>query len=243
MPKHINNLALGSSSMAVQWVVVFLVDHTIEGLGVIMLKEQLLGFAVKALSQAYETKERIKNSLPSQLVQDYAKNVKNKVSVIIEHGLTRLGTPNVKTSLTKNNTTYRAQDSASKKLAKKIRKSSIKPAKEIGSLRAEVILERIRNNNVRLVEKHESIDGKKSLAFLVWALGQAELAELAEGISIHDISSLLYRACNIELYPINISRVVFSNPSLVQQAGQENRTKTYLLTPKGKALFREKFLA
>jgi hypothetical protein len=77
----------------------------------------------------------------------------------------------------------------------------------------------------------------------VWALGHAERASIKEGISVHDVSALLYKACKIDLYPINISRVVHSNEVLVRQAGQEKRTKTYLLTPTGAKIFKEKFVA
>ncbi len=122
------------------------------------------------------------------------------------------------------------------------RKSSIRPAKEIGSFRADVILQKLQNGSFKMVSESDTLVGKKSLAYLVWALGHAELADLTEGVSVHDVSALLYRACKIELYPINISRVVYGNPNLVRQVGQEKRTKKYLLTKDGQAVFKAKFI-
>lgn len=182
-----------------------------------MLKEQLLGFALKTLWEMHGTKERLKNSLPGQLLHSYVKNIKEKTIWNERKSPTHVG-------------------------LKKTRKSSIRSAKEIDSSRALMIIEKINHKPIRLVHKYEEIDGKKSLAYLIWALGHAERAGLSEGISVHDVSSLLYHACKIELYPINISRVVFGNQALIQQVDHQNRTKTYLLTPHGKMVFKNKFL-
>lgn len=182
-----------------------------------MLKEQLLGFALKTLSEMHGTKERLKKSLPGQLLHSYVKNIKEK-------------------------TIWGEKRPAAQVVLKKARKTSIRPAKDIDSARALMIIEKINHQPMRLVHKSEEIDGKKSLAYVIWALGHAERAGLSEGISVHDVSSLLYHACNIELYPINISRVVFGNQDIIQQAGHENRTKTYVLTPNGKMVFKNKFL-
>lgn len=220
-----------------------------------MLKEQLLDFAMKALTQAYETKERIKNNLKSDAVQSYVRSIKEAAVWVVENQwqkLARSEQVGEKAALGRKksriNTSERVRNNkgASSKNAslavKKERKSSIKPAKEIGSARADIILQMLKSDSSRIVKKTDALDGKKSLAYLVWALGHAERANVAEGISVHDVSALLYQACKIELYPINISRVVYGNTALVRQVGQEKRTKTYLLTTQGQAMFKEKFL-
>ncbi len=125
---------------------------------------------------------------------------------------------------------------------KKTRRSSIRPAKEIVSVHADTILKDVKKNEARLPKKNEELKGKKSLAYLVWALGHAHRAEIKQGISVHDVSALLYRANKIELYPINISRVLHTNGNLVRQISHYNRTKTYLLSEEGEHIFRDKFL-
>lgn len=216
-----------------------------------MLREQLLGFAIKTLSQAYETKERIKSNLNSEALQNYIRGMKDTAILVMENQWQRLrkidqdmGKVESRQGSGKANGQASWQKSTGfiKEVSqKKVRKSSIKPAKDIGSARADVILALLKNDGSRLVSKDDAIDGKTSLAYLIWALGHAHRAQLTEGISVHDVSALLYRACTIELYPINISRVVYGNPTLVTQVGQQKRTKTYLLTPEGEVLFNKNF--
>lgn len=194
-----------------------------------MLKEQLMNIALQAIARAYEAKERLKRNVANSAVETYLRSLKDTALFIIEHRLQQWKT--------------NPSSPRSRRKIKKERKSSIKPAKEIGSTKADIILRKISEDNARLVKRNDSLDGKTSLAYLVWALGHAERASISEGVSVHDVSALLYRACKIELYPINISRVVYGNANLVRQVGQQKRTKTYLLTPEGKAAFKEKFLA
>jgi hypothetical protein len=205
-----------------------------------MFKEQLLSFAMKAFSQAHEAKERFKNNLQSHAVKNYVRGFKDAAMWMIENRLEKSGV--FKKSLNEDEKKNPSHGNEIIPLVKKQRKSSVKPAKEIISERADVILQMLKKEPIRLVEKDEIILGKKSLAYLVWALGHAELANLHEGISVHDISALLYQACKIELYPINISRIMHGNSELVRMTGQEKRTKTYLLTDDGQSLFKEKFL-
>lgn len=196
-----------------------------------MLKEQLLVFATKAISQVYETKERIKNNLNVDLVQNYVRNIKDVASKVVE------------TQLNKKAATKKRAVKVKKKVevSVKTRKSSIKPVKEISSKSADKILAKLKKDEVRMPSDKDEVDGKKSLAYLLWALGHAERANIKEGISVHDVSALLYRSNQIELYPINISRVVYGT-SLVRQVSKESRTKTYLLSPEGQILFKKKYL-
>jgi hypothetical protein len=213
-----------------------------------MFKEQFFCLAMKLYARAFDIKERIRNGLKNEALADYLQNVsifvrdlrKNQKPAGSEQKRSK------KSSHTAIPNFFDKKDKTSyinrRIEPKKIRKSSIKPAKEIGSLRADVILQKLKENNLRRVSIDDAIDGKKSLAYLIWALGHAQEAQIQQGISIHDVTALLYRACEIELYPINVSRVVYKNPALVRKAGQEKRTKTYLLTSEGQMLFKEKFL-
>lgn len=204
-----------------------------------MLREQLLGFAMKALSRIYETKERVKQNLQSEVMQNYLESLKSSAVYVVENQWEKL---KAKKQIAKNDLVRVSGRSTKKTKSKKERKSSIKLANEIESMRADMIMHMLNSDASRLVKKNETMDGKTSLAYLVWALGHAERANIMDGISVHDVSALLYRACKIQLYPINISRVVYGNKALIRQVGQEKRTKTYLLTPEGQILFKEKFL-
>ncbi|OPZ20588.1 MAG: hypothetical protein BWZ03_00819 [bacterium ADurb.BinA186] len=209
-----------------------------------MLKEQLLGLAIKAISRAHETKENLKKNLNSDAVQAYVKTVKDVAVWVIENRLK----PEAESKETNSNSDLKGFSSPSNPNTtsmvreKKPRKTSIRPAKEIASVPAELILSSLKKNKARVVKKNDECNGKKSLAYLIWALGHADRAKIKDGISVHDVSALLYRAGKIELYPINISRVVHSNQALVRQVGQDKRTKTYLLTELGEKTFKEKFL-
>jgi len=203
-----------------------------------MLKEQLLAFAATAIVRVHDAQKKIKSRLNNQVLKYYVESLKDAALWLIENRLKQEPSQSKKIRKTSSS---RADQPVSL-VIKKERKSSIRPAKEIASGKAEIILSMLKQDDSRLVKAKDQLLGKKSLAYLVWALGHAERASLKEGISVHDVSALLYKACKIDLYPINISRVVHSNDVLVRQAGQEKRTKTYLLTPMGAKIFKEKFI-
>lgn len=211
-----------------------------------MLKEQLFGLAIKALSEAHENKERIKNLVKSKALSEHVRTIKDTARSLVKTGLEILeGSAHERDEVQPKKNTGRSVRKKTKEAPassiKKERKSSIKPICEIDSKRADIILKMIKTNQSTVVKKTDAIEGKKSLAYLVWALGHAENAHLSEGISVHDVSALLYRASNIELYPINISRVVYGNKTLIRQVGRQKRTKTYLLSDEGKERFKKFF--
>lgn len=200
-----------------------------------MLKEQMINLAAKALSKVNETKEIMQNTiLQDQSIKKYLKGLQKAAKWLAEQDLDN--NKQVKKNIKKS---HKAEVKLN--LESKERKSSIKPIKEISSTKADMILNLIKNNNFKIINKTDELDGKKSLAYLIWALGNAERANISEGISVHDISSLLYKTSSIELYPINISRVLKSNISFIRKTGQDKRTKTYLLSSHGKKIFDKKF--
>lgn len=200
-----------------------------------MLKEQMINLAAKALSKVNETKEIMQNTiLQDQSIKKYLKGLQKAARWLAEQDLDN--NKQIKKNIKKS---HKAEVKLN--LESKERKSSIKPIKEISSTKADMILNLIKNNNFKIINKTDELDGKKSLAYLIWALGNAERANISEGISVHDISSLLYKTSSIELYPINISRVLKSNISFIRKTGQDKRTKTYLLSSQGKKIFDKKF--
>ncbi len=114
--------------------------------------------------------------------------------------------------------------------------SSVRSGKKISSTFAAQMLTELKNKKMKVVSEAAEINGKKSLAWVVWALGVADKTKMQEGISIHDVSSLLYHAAKIEIYPINVSRMVHDNDQYIRQVSQDKKTKRYLLTDEGRAL-------
>lgn len=209
-----------------------------------MLKEQILNLATSAIVRAFEAQEKIKTKFSKSVAASYLTRLKKVAINAAMAGMSDDEKNNLNPLQHVRNDakiSYKKQKITSLRPHKKERKSSIKPAKEIKSDKADSILRTLKKEPRALLAA-EDLNNKKSLACLVWALGHAERASLSQGISIHDVSALLYKAHNINLYPINISRVVHCNELLVRQAGKENRTKTYLLTDAGMKLFREKFV-
>ncbi len=113
---------------------------------------------------------------------------------------------------------------------------SVRSGKEIESERATKILSDLKAQGKPVIHKNAEVDGKKSLAWVMWALHSAEQAKVEEGISVHDISSLLFHAAKIEIYPINVSRMLHDHEGYIRQVSMEKRTKRYLLTEAGKSL-------
>lgn len=103
----------------------------------------------------------------------------------------------------------------------------------VRSERAEHIYSRLSQNPLKTVHDDVETAGKKSLAWVLWAFKKAADAEYQDGISVHDVSALVYQAAKVELYPINVSRVVHKHTNYIQQVSQDKKTKRYLLTDAG----------
>lgn len=122
-------------------------------------------------------------------------------------------------------------------LSKRIK--TVPSGKKIKSILASQMLVNLKASKMKPITKKVEIEGKKSLAWVVWALGVAEKTKLQKGISVHDVSSFLYHAAEIEVYPINVSRMVHDHSNFIMQVSQEKKTKRYLLTESGKKLANE----
>lgn len=103
----------------------------------------------------------------------------------------------------------------------------------VNSERADKICDRLGQHSLKVIHSDSEVAGKKSLAWVLWAFKTAAEAEYKDGISVHDVSALIYRAAKVELYPINVSRVVHNHTDYIRQVSQDKKTKRYLLTEKG----------
>ncbi|MES2503677.1 MAG: hypothetical protein V4534_02240 [Myxococcota bacterium] len=103
----------------------------------------------------------------------------------------------------------------------------------IYSERADQIYRRLHPHDLPLLHQEAELDGKRSLAWILWAFKAADDAAYYDGISVHDVSALVFQAAEVELYPINVSRMVHSHNHYIKQVSQDKKTKRYLLTEDG----------
>lgn len=109
----------------------------------------------------------------------------------------------------------------------------VKSFRPIHSDRAQKIFDRVQGQTLKTLGHDSEVEGKKSLAWVLWAFKTAADANYEDGISVHDVSALVYQAGKVELYPINISRVVHKHSQYIRQVSQDKKTKRYLLTDEG----------
>ncbi len=103
----------------------------------------------------------------------------------------------------------------------------------IHSERADKIYDHLGQHALKVIHEDSEVAGKKSLAWVMWAFKNAAEADYQDGISVHDVSALVYKAAKVELYPINVSRVVHNHTDYIRQVSQDRKTKRYLLTEEG----------
>ncbi len=195
----------------------------------LMIIEKIMGLVYRVIDSFAASKKR-KNKK-----QEEEKNTVSVSAVKSE--------PVVLAKVAKTKIIEKSISKASKTPAKPLEKvtvtkkrSSVRSGKKISSTFASQMLTELKSQQMGVVSEAAVINGKKSLAWVVWALGIAEKTKMQEGISVHDVSSLLYHAAQIEIYPINVSRMVHDNSQYIRQVSQDKKTKRYLLTDEGKKL-------
>lgn len=121
------------------------------------------------------------------------------------------------------------------------KKQPVLKGRMIKSERSEKILELLKKNskNNKSYDSKQILKNQKSLGQVMWSLSMAQKAKINEGISPHDMSSLLEKTAELKLYPINISRTIYKHQDLIALKSQEKKTKRYALTPKGKREFKK----
>ena len=209
-----------------------------------MFIEKIMGLASRVIDSFSGSKKRKKNinSEPTEAPQ---------AIVLTETVSAKTAKPKAKGKVPKTKTPAVSVKGEPKKKARKSSEAPLKPlervtvtkkmssvrsGKKISSTFAAQMLTELKNKKMKVVSEAAEINGKKSLAWVVWALGVADKTKMQEGISIHDVSSLLYHAAKIEIYPINVSRMVHDNVQYIRQVSQDKKTKRYLLTDAGRAL-------
>jgi hypothetical protein len=122
-----------------------------------------------------------------------------------------------------------------KKKASSKRKGSVdRSGKDLDSDRADEVTAYVKNNKRTLIDEEKELDGKKVLARVVWALGEAHAAGVDLGLTTNDVSALLSKAADIEVFATNIGRACRDHKELIAESEPDGRSKRYVLTDEGK---------
>jgi len=197
-------------------------------------KQDIISLLMKTTSKFYEVKEKISKQSVLQVFDSlYGREATHKTQTKIQ------SLKQEKNSGYLADAVYSSQDLAQKKETKK---QPVLKGRMIKSERSDKILDLIQNNeNTKNNNSQKILESQKSLGQVVWSLGMAQKAKIAEGISPHDMSCLLAKTADLKLYPITASKVIHNNTDLISLKSQEKKTKRYVLTPKGRQAFKKLF--
>lgn len=190
-----------------------------------MISNELFNFVFRTLDTLEDAKSKLDKVMGRTVKLPYSWSIskKEKQSVVVSK------------QASQSNSIYLADRvyTSGVTTEKLIRKVKPKSGKAFKSLRAEKVQKTVKQKDTKILVKGATISGKKTVAQVVWALGHANKAGVKEGLSLHDMSSLLDASAGVKLYPVNVSRVVHHNNDLIKLSSQEKRTKRYALTDAG----------
>ena len=136
-----------------------------------------------------------------------------------------------------------AKKAAKKAAAKKTisnRKGSVdRQGRDLDSPRATAIAAWIVSSGTAVVTEAADLDGKRTLARVLWALAMAEQAGTADGLTSADTSALLSVAADVEVFSTNVARAFRDEAALFVETSPDGRSKRYALTAAGRARLSE----
>jgi hypothetical protein len=120
------------------------------------------------------------------------------------------------------------------------RKGSVdRSGRDLDSARARVVETWLRDNRRPLVADDAMLDGKRTLARVLWAVASAEDAGSEQGLTAADASALLSSAAGVEVFTTNVGRTFRDEATLFVETIPDGRSKRYKLTPAGRARLAE----
>lgn len=152
------------------------------------------------------------------------------------------------TTATKKTTTSPAQKATTKKAATKkptttattTRKGSVdRLGKDLDSPRATQVANFIVSRKRSTVAEDAVLDGKRTIARVLWALAIAEQAGIDDGLTAVDASALLSTAAHVEVFSTNVARAFRDEHALFAETTPDGRSKRYALTAAGRARLAE----
>ncbi|HEY1100572.1 MAG TPA: hypothetical protein VGF99_16645 [Myxococcota bacterium] len=146
-------------------------------------------------------------------------------------GDSTLPTPAKKSSST---TSSSSTKTAAKKKAGNRKGSVDRQGRDLDSPRANDVAAWIEANEAAVVAEDAALDGKRTLARVVWAVAMAEQAGVVEGLTAADTSALLSSAADVEVFATNVARAFRDEHALFSETSPDGRSKRYVLTDAGR---------
>ncbi|MDP2344320.1 MAG: hypothetical protein Q8O67_25400 [Deltaproteobacteria bacterium] len=123
----------------------------------------------------------------------------------------------------------------SRKKASDTRKGSVdRKGTDFDSPRARAIHTFLTDNGGAIVADDAALDGKKTLARVMWAVAAAEAAGSAQGLTAADASALLSTVAGLEVFSTNVARAFRDESTLFEETVPDGRSKRYKLTSAGR---------
>jgi hypothetical protein len=85
-----------------------------------------------------------------------------------------------------------------------------------------------------VVTEAAALDGKRTVARLVWAVSVAQQAGHVDGLTAADTSALLSSVAHVEVFATNVARAFRDEQALFVETSVDGRSKRYALTAAGK---------
>ena len=122
-----------------------------------------------------------------------------------------------------------------KKRAGAARKGSVdRKGVDVDSPRARAIQTFLKDNGTGVVTQDASLDSKKTVARVLWAVAVAEAAGSAQGLTAADASALLSCSAGLEVFSTNVARAFRDEHKLFEETVPDGRSKRYKLTAFGR---------
>jgi hypothetical protein len=140
-----------------------------------------------------------------------------------------------KASTTKTGKTGKATKKTAAKATADTRKGSVdRVGKDLDSVRATEIAGWLATHPQPVVTEAAAIDGKRTVARLVWAVSVAQQAGHTDGLTAADASALLSSIAHVEVFATNVARAFRDEQALFVETSVDGRSKRYALTAAGK---------
>jgi hypothetical protein len=115
------------------------------------------------------------------------------------------------------------------------RKGSVdRSGKDFDSPRARAVEAFLIGQKAPILAEDADLDGKKTLARVLWAVAVAEQAGSEQGLTAADVSALLSSVAGIEVFATNVARTFRDEPELFVETTPDGRSKRYTVTAAGR---------
>lgn len=130
----------------------------------------------------------------------------------------------------------RKEKPVSKVPAPTSRKGSVdRSGKDFDSPRARAVEAWLTSTGAPILAEDAELDGKKTLARVLWAVAVAEQAGSDGGLTAADTSALLSSVASVEVYATNVARTFRDESELFEETTPDGRSKRYTVTARGRA--------